>query len=94
MSMVLTSTTASDRAHYATLFARYLRARRRQLRLSTARAAELAGMALSEWCAMEAGWVPEDYGTLRAISETLQVRTSDLLLMAFVSSCAQPESRS
>ena len=37
---------------------RYIRQRRKELGLTQERAAELAGMELSQWCALESGWAP------------------------------------
>ena len=42
------------------LLARSVRHRREQLGLSVQRAAELSGMVVSDWYALEAGWVPDD----------------------------------
>jgi len=53
------------------LLAVWVHRRRTFLGLSTAAAAELAGLELSEWCALEAGWIPED-PAIRAIAATLQ----------------------
>ena len=63
----------SDRAHLAFLLASCVRRRRQQLGLSLERAAELSGMQISEWCALEAGWVPEQQSNLlHAIAGTLE----------------------
>lgn len=89
MSMILINPSAPDRVFYTHLFARFVRERRRELRLSVSRAAELTGMTVSQWLALEAGWVPRDTGEIRTISKTLEVRTSDLGLMSIMSACAQ-----
>ena len=89
MSMVLINPSAPDRIFYTHLFARFVRERRRELRLTVSRAAELTGMTVSQWLALEAGWVPQDTHEIRTISETLEVRTSDLGLMSIMSACAQ-----
>jgi hypothetical protein len=60
-------------ASLALLLARCVRRRREQLGLSIERAAELSGIASSEWCALEAGWVPDDESRLlSAIAGTLE----------------------
>ena len=60
-------------AELAMLLARCVRHRREQLGLSIERAAELSGIVSSEWCALEAGWIPDDESRLlRAIAGTLE----------------------
>ena len=51
------------------------------LGLSTAAAAELAGLELSEWCALEEGWIPGD-SAMRAIAATLQAGWPEVGLVA------------
>jgi hypothetical protein len=92
MSIVLINPSAPDRVHYTHLFARLVRDRRRELRLTVARAAELTGIELSEWIAIEGGWVPREHQEIRTISETLQVRTAELAFASLLSRCAQEES--
>jgi hypothetical protein len=54
--------------------AHYIRWERRQLGLSVPEAARLAGMELSEWYALEDGWIPAERDPrLHAIAETLEV---------------------
>lgn len=91
MSMVLINPSAPDRVHYTHLFARIVRDRRRELSLTVARAAELTGLTVSQWISIEAGWVPADHQQIRTISETLQVRTSELAFASVLSRCAQEE---
>ncbi len=71
--------------------ASYTRRRREQLGLSLERAAELAGLELSEWHALEAGWVPEDLHLIGAIAATLQTSWADYSLLAFMMECQEPE---
>jgi predicted transcriptional regulator len=47
--------------------------RRQNLGMSIERAADLAGMRVSEWCALETGWVPDTLGILRAVAGTLEL---------------------
>ncbi len=54
------------------LLAVWVQRRRVFLGLSIAAAAELAGLELSEWGALEQGWLPEDISTIRAIAATLE----------------------
>jgi hypothetical protein len=73
-----------DRIQIANALARYANMRRRGLGLTIEQAAELAGIEVSEWCAMEAGgWAPEELNVVRAIAATLQVRWADLDCLAF-----------
>ena len=67
------------------LFAIWARDRRHALGMSVERAAELAGMAISEWCALEVGWVPEEESTLQAIAGTLETHYPDVCLAAWIS---------
>ena len=50
---------AAEPADLAMLLARCIRHRREELGLSVERAAELSGMVVSDWYALEAGWVPD-----------------------------------
>jgi hypothetical protein len=79
--------------------ARYARRRREELDLSLERAAQLAGLELSEWYALESGWVPDldDMGRIQAIAATLEVGWMDfsvLLLMAQFQQGPPPEKES
>ena len=92
MSIVLINPSVPDRVFYTHLFGRIVRDRRRALRLTVAQAAELTGVTTSEWVALEAGYVPEEYKMVRTISETLEIRTGDLLMASIMSRLAQQES--
>jgi hypothetical protein len=73
-------------AFLALLLARCVRRRRGELGLSIERAAELSGIVSSEWCALEAGWVPDnESGLLSAIAGTLESGYPNLLFIAEVS---------
>jgi hypothetical protein len=71
------------------LLAAWAQRRRVFLGLSTAAAAELAGLQLSEWCALEEGWVPDE-SAIRAIAATLQVRWPEVSLVAEMARYNQP----
>jgi len=81
--------TEAERLWWVSAVARYTRKRREQLGLTVERAAELAGLALSQWLALEESWVPEEPSVLNAIAATLQVRWSDLELIALFARAAQ-----
>jgi transcriptional regulator with XRE-family HTH domain len=89
--MVLINPPAPDRVFYTHLFGRLVRDRRRTLNLTIEQAAELTGITSSEWIAIEAGYVPQEYKMVRTISETLSVRTSDLLMASIMSTLAQEQ---
>lgn len=80
----------ADRVWYAHILARYARERRLQLGLTVERAAELSGLQMCTWAAMEDAWVPPD-SMIRAIAETLEVRWPDLLLLAFFARSSQEQ---
>jgi hypothetical protein len=82
----------SEPVLFASALARYAARRRGELGLTVARAAELAGLEVSEWCALEFGWVPEELAVIRAIAATLEVSWPDLDMLALFARCAQ-ESR-
>ena len=66
---------------------RYLRRRRQELGLTQERAAQLAGLQLSEWHALESGWVPnmpDDMDMLQAIAGTLETSWADLSFLALM----------
>ncbi len=77
-----------NRAWYASLLARYAANRRAELGLTVEQAAELSGMEVSEWHAIEAGALPSEMSTIRSIATTLQVRWTDLHMLIFVADCA------
>jgi hypothetical protein len=52
--------------------------RRAILHLSIDEAARLSGLELSQWYALEAGWVPEDRLDIQAIAATLEVPEEDI----------------
>jgi Helix-turn-helix domain len=78
-----------NRMWHALWLGGYVEHRRAELGLSMTEAAELAGMELSEWGALEAGWVPSDDGVLHAIADTLQVHWPDLRFLAFIADSSQ-----
>jgi transcriptional regulator with XRE-family HTH domain len=79
----------APRLRWDTALACYSRECREELGLSLERAAELAGLELSEWCALESGWVPDDMATLQAIAATLQTSWADYSFLALMADCQQ-----
>lgn len=57
--------------------------------LAVAEAAELAGMQISEWAAIEEGWVPDDPVWLRPLAAVLEVDWETVETLA--ASCRGPE---
>jgi|SRR3954469_15194530 hypothetical protein len=77
------------RLHYSFALARYVERRRREINLLIQRAAELAGMEFSEWCALEQGWVPTDDSTISTIGEVLEVGRTQIFVMAIIARANQ-----
>jgi hypothetical protein len=66
--------------------ARHVQEEREAMGLSVQVAAYIAGVDLSRWCAVEAGWVPaDDDPLLRSLAETLEVNYLGLSLCAEIS---------
>ena len=88
MSMRRTSSksTKSDRAQNALTLAKTVQRRRENLGMSIERAADLAGMTVSQWFALESGWVPGSFDVLRAVAETLELGYMQLTFLAEISS--------
>jgi Helix-turn-helix domain len=62
----------------AAALAFFVERRRTRLNLSIEAAARLCGIELSQWHALESGWVPEDRLDIQAIASTLEVPEVDL----------------
>ena len=75
---------AAKRAWYALSLARYAQKRRTELGLNVPEAAGLSGLELSQWDALEAGWVPEDENLLGAIAGTLYAEHTLISFLALV----------
>ena len=89
MSMIKSGnpTKKSDRIHNALALANTVQRRRQNLGMSVERAADLAGMQVSEWCALESGcWVPGTVTVLRAVADTLEL---GYLLLAFLAEISE-----
>ncbi len=84
---------AADRNAVALSLSRYIFRRRCELGLSVTRAAELSGLAVSEWCSLEDGWVPEELRIIRSVAAALEVSWTDLDMLALFARCAQAEGR-
>ena len=66
---------------------RYIRQRREELGFTQERAAQLAGLELSEWCALESGWVPnmpDDMNMLMGIAGTLETSWAEFSFLALM----------
>jgi transcriptional regulator with XRE-family HTH domain len=70
----------------ATSLGCYVRERRLELALTQQQAAELSGLQLEDWLALELAWVPRSTKTIRAIAATLQVKWRELGTLAFFAS--------
>ena len=82
-----TAAQEANRLWWAHSLARYTTQRRVQLGLTVARAAELAGLQISEWAGLEEGWIPDDLATLRSIAEVLEVEWVGFHGLAFMAGC-------
>lgn len=80
-------TMKSNRIQNALALANTVQRRRENLGMSVERAADLAGMQVSEWCALEAGWVPNTLDVLRAVADTLEL---GYLQLSFLAEISQP----
>jgi len=81
--------TKSDRIQAALALANCVQRRRQNLGMSIECAADLAGMRVSEWCALETGWVPDTLGILRAVADTLELGYVQLSFLAEISESSQ-----
>ncbi len=72
-------------AQNAGSLSRYVRQRRGELGLTITTASHLAGIAFSEWCALESGWIPRDQATLHAIRSTLITDFNDFYAIVQIS---------
>lgn len=96
MSMSFSTSSRRRRAvcshHYAEIFGESVRQRRLELGISIPEAADLAGISMWQWAAMEfALWFPEDGPVMRSIADTLEADYSALSFWATVSRVNQPE---
>jgi len=79
MSMQISSVQITPSANFAlrqfwaAIFAKAIQYNRQARGLSVQDAAQLAGMEVSEWAAIEAGAVPRTEGELYAIAGTLEI---------------------
>jgi len=93
MSMVLTNTSRSIRRPnpwYASSLGRYVQQRRIDLGMTVAEAAELSGMEICQWAALETGWIPEDRNLLCSVAATLEVMNEQITLLASIARHNQP----
>jgi len=78
--------------HYAEIFGESIRQRRLELGISIPEAADLSGVTVFQWAAMEfALWIPEDGPVMRAITDTLEADYVAVSFWATVSRVNQPE---
>lgn len=85
MQLINTRTAGSDLP-----LSRYVCQRREDLGLTIAKAAQLAGISFSEWCALESGWMPHDPATLHAIRATLKAGFHDFYAIVQMSQFTGP----
>ena len=78
-SQIAPSASFTLRRFWAGVFARAIEHNRQARGLSVEDAAQLAGMKISEWAAIEAGAVPRTEAELHAIAGTLEIGYEQLL---------------
>jgi transcriptional regulator with XRE-family HTH domain len=78
-------TVKPNRIHNALALASMVRRRRQNLGMSVERAADLSGLQVSEWRALETGWAPDKFCVLSAVAQTLDVGYLRLSFLAEVS---------
>ena len=90
-SILSTVDFTAPRPGWISALACYTRKRREDLGLSLECAAELAGLEMSEWAALESGWVPnpDDLALIRSIAGTLEVSWVDFSFLALMAACQQ-----
>jgi hypothetical protein len=91
-SILSTVDFTAPRPGWASALARYTRQRREELDLSLERAAELAGLEMSEWAALESGWwmpASDNFPLIRAIAGTLEVCWMDYSFLVLMADCQQ-----
>lgn len=93
MSMVLITKIGSVRRPnpwYASALGRFVQQRRTDMGMTVAEAAELSGMELFQWAALEAGWIPSDRDLLYSVAATLEVIDAQITLLASIARHNQP----
>ena len=87
---IVPSTAPDCPDHDRYMFGHSVQARRQELGLSVFEAAELSGMTLYQWAAVEEGvWVPESRNQIRSMAGTLQASGMEMILVASLSAWAQ-----
>ena len=97
-SILSTVDFTAPRPGWISALACYTRKRREELGLSLECAAELAGLEMSEWAALESGWwipEPNNFPMIRAIAGTLEISWMDYSFLVLMADCQQhgPEER-
>jgi hypothetical protein len=66
--------------------ARYLRSRRRKLRLALQQAAQRSGLSVRQWMRLEDGtWVPQQPAEMQAIATAIEATSSEISFGALLS---------
>jgi transcriptional regulator with XRE-family HTH domain len=72
------------RQFWGRMFGDGIRAHREHVGISIEEAAGLSGMDISEWMAIEDGYVPQDVNRLRAMAAAIEMRYENMASMAFL----------
>ena len=72
------------RQFWGRMFGDGIRAHREHMGISIEEAAGLSGMEISEWMAIEDGYVPQDVNRLRAMSAAIEMRYDQIATLALL----------
>lgn len=72
------------RQFWGRMFGEGIKASRERAGISVEEAAGLSGMAVSEWMAIEDGYVPQDVDRLRAMAAAIEMRYDQIATLALL----------
>ena len=72
------------RGAFGRLFGQNIRSVREEKGLSIEHAACLSGMEVSEWAAIEEGYVPQDINRLRAMAGAMEIRFDQIAMLVLL----------
>ena len=75
---------AEMRQFWGKMFGDGIRTHRERAGISIEEAAGLSGMEISEWMAIEDGYVPQDVNRLRAIASAIEMRYEQIATLALL----------
>ena len=72
------------RKFWGEMFGESIKASRERAGFSVEKCADLAGMKMSEWAAIEDGYVPQDTNRLRAMAAAMEINYEQVATMALL----------